>query len=150
VKTELLARSGACLAGAWAGVMLGIGTVAAPVLFASLPRADAGRIAARLFAHDATLGVVAGAVLALVGLQVGRERAEQGRGSRFGAELALPLAALFCVVAGYYGLQPTMEEARTGSGALSFAALHAIATAFFAVKLAVVVVLAWRLAGWRR
>lgn len=150
MKVEVLARLGAWLAGAWLGVMIGIGAVAAPVLFAVLPRADAGRVAARLFSLEATIGVGAGAVLALIGLQLGRERAERGQGPRFGSELVLALAALFCIVAGHYALLPMIEAARAGQGSLSFGALHAIASAFFAARLAILAVLAWRLAAPRR
>jgi hypothetical protein len=45
-----LRRVAAWLAGAWAGLIGAISFVAAPILFAVLPRADAGRVAARLFA----------------------------------------------------------------------------------------------------
>ena len=143
VKAATLSRLGAWLAGAWAGTMAGLGLVAAPLLFAGLPRADAGRLAAQLFSADATIGVCAGALLAVVGLQLARERAERNAGSRFGRELALALAALLCIVIGYYALQPMLESARAGSGALSFGALHAIASTFFVVRLALVAVLAW-------
>ena len=147
MKAAVLCRLGGWLAGAWAGLMIGLGAVAAPVLFALLPRADAGRVAARLFSLDATIGIGVGAVLVLIGLQLGRERAERGRGSRFGLELGLTLAALLCIVAGHYALLPMIDEARAGHGALSFGALHAIASAFFVTKVAIVAVLAWRLSA---
>ena len=67
-------------------------------------------------------------------------------GSRFGRELVLALAALLCVVIGYYALQPMIESARAGEGSLSFGALHAIASSFFVARLAIVAVLAWLLA----
>jgi hypothetical protein len=145
VKIGAIDRVGAWLAGAWAGVMIGLGVIAAPVLFALLPRADAGRVAARLFSLDATIGIVVGAVLMLIGLQIGRDRAERTQGSRFSLEFALALAALLCIVIGYYALLPMIEEARAGRGALSFGTLHAIASAFFVVRLAIAAVLAWRL-----
>jgi hypothetical protein len=147
VKAATLARSCAWLAGLWAGAMAGIGFIAAPALFAELPRADAGRLAAHLFGVDATVGICAGAVLTIGGLQIGRDRAERGTGSRFGRELILALAALLCVVVGYYAVQPMMEAARGGSGALSFGALHGIASTFFVARLAIVAALAWLLAG---
>ena len=145
MKAERVRRIGAWLAGAWLGEMAAIGFIAAPALFSLLPRADAGLVAARLFELDATVGVAAGAVLAIVGLQLGQHLAERQVGSRFGIELGLALAALGCVVVGYYALQPLMESARTGQGALSFGALHGISMVFFAVRIAVVAVLAWRL-----
>ena len=145
MKAGPLGRVGAWLAGVWAGVMLGIGGIAAPVLFQLLPRADAGRIAGRLFAVEATAGICIGAVLVLVGLQLGRERAERGRGSRFGAELMLALGAVACIVAGHYALQPMLEAARAGQGSLSFGALHALSSGFFALRFLLVAALAWRL-----
>jgi len=147
VKHATLARLGGWLAGVWAGLMAGVGLVAAPVLFAGLPRADAGRLATSLFSLDATIGLCVGAVLAIIGLQLGRERSERGTGSRFGPELMLALAALLCIVVGYYVLQPMMEAARSSTtGASSFGALHGIASACFAVRLALAAVLAWRFA----
>ena len=147
MKAELVARGGAWLAAAWVGVMAGVGAIAAPVLFSVLPRAEAGLVAGRLFSVEATVGIALGALLALIGLQLGRDRAERGQGSRFGAELVLALAALFCIVVGHYALLPMIEAARAGQGALSFRALHAIATALFIARIAVVCVLAWRLSA---
>jgi hypothetical protein len=147
VKARALGRAGAWIAGAWAGLMIGIGGVAAPLLFSTLSRTEAGRVAARLFSLEATIGVCAGALLVLVGLQLGSERAERTQGSRFGAELILALGAVACIVAGHYGVQPLIEAARAGQGSVSFAALHGIATAFFALRLVLVAILAWRLAA---
>jgi hypothetical protein len=146
MKAATLARLGSWLAGIWTGLMAGIGFVAAPVLFARLPRPDAGRLATDLFSLDATIGICIGAVLAMVGLQLGRDRGERGSGSRFGRELSLALTALACIVIGYYALQPMLEAARAGQGALSFGTLHGIASAFFVVRFLVVAVLAWLLA----
>ncbi|MDQ2927425.1 MAG: DUF4149 domain-containing protein, partial [Pseudomonadota bacterium] len=141
-----LGRLGGCLAGVWVGLMAGVGLVAAPLLFASLPRVDAQRLAAQLFSLDATIGICIGALLVMIGLQLARGRAERGAGSRFGPEFALALAALLCIVVGYYALQPMMEAARIGTGSLSFGALHGIATSLFLLRLALAAVLAWLLA----
>ena len=137
-------RVAAWLAGAWAGLVGAIGFVAAPLLFATLPRAEAGRVAARLFAVDATIGVCAGALLLLLAFQLARRAAEEG-GSRFSTEMLLVLGALFAIVAGHYAIQPMIESARRGEGGPSFAVLHGVASAFFLVKLAAVAALAWRL-----
>jgi len=144
-----LRRAAAWLAGAWAGLVAGVGFVAAPVLFATLPRADAGRAAARLFEVDATVGVCAGAVLLLLCLQIARRDAERGA-SRFSTEMMLVLAALFAIVAGHYAIEPMIEAARRGAGGPSFAVLHGVASAFFLVKFLAVAALAWRLTGTRR
>ncbi len=138
-------RIGAWLAGAWFGEMAGVGFVAAPALFSVLAKADAGRVASRLFSVDATIGLAIGAILAIVGLQLGQMVAERQAGSRFGVELGLALGALGCVVFGSYALQPMLEAARTGQGALSFGALHGISTGFFGLRLVLAGALAWRL-----
>lgn len=51
--------------------------------------------------------------------------------------------ALFCTVAGYYGLQPMMADAKAGHGIASFAALHGVSLGFFGVKGLAVLALAW-------
>ena len=145
MKAGALGGAGAWLAGVWAGIMLGVGAIAAPTLFQLLPRVDAGRIAGRLFSLEATAGVCIGALLVLVALQLGRDRAERGRGSRFGAELMLALGAVGCIVAGHYALQPMLEAARAGQGSLSFGVLHAVSSGFFALRFLLVGALAWRL-----
>jgi len=140
----MLSRLGAWLAGVWAGAIAALGLVAAPTLFATLARADAGRVAGRLFELDAYLGIAVGAALLLVAMQRSHDAGERG-GTRFSVELGLVLAALFCIVAGYFAVQPLMEAARRGEGGASFAVLHGVASAFYLVKLIVVAVLAWRL-----
>ena len=74
-----------------------------------------------------------------------RATADAGQGSRFSTELALALGTVFCTVAGYFGVLPMMAEARAGRGSLSFGQLHAISSVFYAVKVALVATLAWRL-----
>ena len=141
-----LRRVAACLAGAWGGLIGAIGAVVAPVVFATLPRADAGRVAARLFAVEATIGICAGALLLLLTFQLARRAAEQGA-SRFSADMLLVLGALFCIVAGHYAIQPMMEARLRGEAGPSFAVLHGAASAFFLVKFLAVACLAWRLTG---
>jgi uncharacterized protein DUF4149 len=141
-----LRRAAAWLAAVWAGIVAGLGFVAAPVLFAALSRAEAGRVAGRLFAVDATIGICVVALLLLLTVQLARADAEHGA-SRFSAEMMLVLGALFCIVAGFYAVQPMMEGASRGEPGPSFALLHGVASAFFAAKLAIVATLAWRLTG---
>ena len=57
--------------------------------------------------------------------------------------LLLPALALFCTIAGYYGLQPMMADAKAGAGVASFAALHGASLAFFGVKGLAVLALSW-------
>ena len=143
----MLRRLAAWLAGVWAGETLAVGFVAAPALFAVIERNDAGRLAARLFANDAYAGLALGFVLFMATLQIARQDAESGRGSRFSTDMLLALAALFATIAGHFGLQPMMEAARHGAAAPSFAALHGAALVFFAIKGTAAAVLAWRLSA---
>jgi hypothetical protein len=148
VSPILPERFAGWLAGLWAGAVAGIGFVAAPTLFATLPRADAGRVAARLFEIDAYVGLAAAATLLVLAMRNPQAMRPVGS-SRFSVELMLSLAALFCIVAGYFAVQPMIETARRGEGGPSFAVLHGVASAFFVLKFVAVAVLAWRLTARR-
>jgi hypothetical protein len=141
-----LARASAGLTAAWAGVLASIALLAAPAAFATLPAAEAGRVVGRLFAWEANLSL--GLALLLVFMERRRtgDAAEAGSGSVLSYELLLLLGTVFCTVAGYHAVQPLMEAARAGQGRWSFGALHAISSAFFALKGLLVVALAWRYA----
>ena len=140
-----LRRIAAWLAGLWSGATAALGFVAAPVLFATLPRAQAGDVAAHLFEVDAGIGLAIGALVLVLTLNIARRDAETGVRSRFSVEMVLVLAALFCIVAGHYAVAPMLASAR--GDAARFALLHGVATVFFVVKLVAIAVLAWRLAG---
>lgn len=143
-----LIRARSWLSGLWAGVVLCVGGIAAPSLFTVLERAQAGLAASRLFRVEASLSLAFAVVLLIVERRVAGARAEAGQGgSRMSAELLLMLAALFCTVAGYFAIQPLMAQARAGLGHWSFGTLHAVSSAFFAVKAVVLAVLAWRCAA---
>ncbi|MBV9891976.1 MAG: DUF4149 domain-containing protein [Rhizobacter sp.] len=139
-------RLAAWVAGVWAGAVAALGFVAAPVLFAVLPRAEAGEVAAHLFRADAALGLALGAGLLVLTLNVARRAAAVG-GSRFSVEMALVLVALGCIVGGHYALVPMLDAARGDRG--RFALLHGVASVFFVIKLAAIAVVAWRLGGDR-
>ncbi len=138
----MLPRARALLAALWAGELLCIAAIAAPSAFAVLERAQAGKLVGRLFELDAQLGLACGLLLVMMERRLQRDAVAGYR--VLSAELLLPLLAVFCVVAGYYGLQPMMDAARAGQGSLSFGALHAVSMLFFAIKLLAVLVLAWR------
>ena len=140
-------RVAAWLAGVWTGAVAALGCIAAPVLFAVLPRAEAGDAAAHLFRVDAGLGLVVGAILLVLALQIARREAEAG-GSRFSIEMVLVLVALFSIVVGHYAIGPLLDAARADRS--RFALLHGATSVFFVVKLVAIAVLAWRLAGGPR
>jgi hypothetical protein len=132
------------LPGLWVGILVGVGGLATPALFAGLPVVDAGRIAGQIFAREAPASLALGAALLLLERRRSAASAVAAGGSQFSAELGLVLGALFCTVFGYYALVPQMAAARAGQGVLSFAALHIISSTLFAAKAVLVLVLAWR------
>jgi len=138
------------LAALWGGFLLCVAFAAAPSAFAVLERAQAGLVVARLFSLEAQVSLAAALILMLLESRLARDAAEAGAASNvFSLELLLPAVALFCTIAGYYGLQPLMADARAGVGVASFGALHGASLAFFAVKGLAVLALAWRLSPRR-
>lgn len=135
----------ALVAGMWAGVLLCIGAIAAPAAFATLAPADAGRFVGRVFEQEAHGSIVVALLLFAIERQRSGRAAAAGVGSVFSSNLLLLLGCIFCTVAGYFGVQPLMAAARTGQGALSFGALHAVSGGFFVLKGLLALVLAWRL-----
>lgn len=140
-------RLAAVLAGVWAGVIAGIGFIAAPAGFAILQRSVAGGVAGRMFAHEAYLGLGVCAVLLVLVRRQARVNAQAGKGSLFSTDLILVLGALFCTMLGYFGLQPLMAAAREGQGPWSFGALHGASAVFFGLKGLLALALAWRLSA---
>ena len=146
---RVAARFAALITGLWAGVLLCIGAIAAPAAFAALAAPDAGRVVSRMFAQEAYLSLVVAVVLFAIERQRSRDAAATGTGSVFSVNLMLLLGTLFCTVAGYFAVQPMLEAARAGTGAVSFATLHAVSAGFFVLKGLLVLALAWRLTAIR-
>jgi len=140
-------RLAAWLSGLWAGILLGIGFIGAPAAFASAPRQIAASVAGRMFEQEAYLSLAMAVVLYLLVRRRARAQAEAGTGSVLSADVLLVLSTLFCTVAGYFAVQPMLDAARLGQGAVSFGALHALSVVMFAIKGLVVAALAWRLAA---
>lgn len=135
------------LAGLWAGGLLAIAAIAAPAAFANAATDVAGRIAGRMLLMEARLGLaIAVALVVLHRMQLRRAAGAQS-GSLFNADLMLVLGAIFCTVAGYFGVQPMLPAARAGEGALSFGTLHAASVVFYAIKTLLVLSLSWRLSA---
>ena len=140
----MFARLQALLAALWGGFLLCIAFVATPSAFAVLERAQAGAFVARVFAIEAQVSLALGLVLMMIERRIARDVVDAGGASeQFSARLLLPVVALFCTIAGYYGLQPLMADAKAGAGVASFAALHGVSLGFFGVKGLAVLALAW-------
>jgi hypothetical protein len=138
-----LVRARRLLPPLWAGLLLCVALVATPAPFATLERAQAGLVVAFIFKREAFLTLAAAMAFVLIE----RRRARVGLSGQFTAEMALALGALFCTVAGYFGLQPMMDAARAGQGALTFGQLHAVSLVFFGLKILCVLALSWRVAA---
>ena len=140
-----LPRVAALAAALWAGVMLGIGAIAAPAAFAAVVPSDAGRVVGRMLAVEAYLALALSMLLFAVERRRARDAAAAGAGSAFSANIVLIFGALFCTVAGYFAIVPMMAAARAGAGPWSFGALHAASSSLFVLKGLLVLALAWRL-----
>ena len=140
--TERLRR---LLPGLWCGVLLAIALVATPAASGALDRASFGAVARAIFAREAPTSLVFGVLILMLERRAALVRHEASGVSQFSSEMMLALGALFCTVAGYYGLQPMMELARSGTATtLTFMQLHAISLAFFGVKSLLALALAWK------
>ena len=142
----MFARVQALLAALWGGFLLCVAFAAAPSAFAVLEKTNAGLFVGRLFSIEAQVSLATALILMLLERRLARDAVEAGAASNaFSMTLLLPAVALFCTIAGYYGLQPLMADARSGAGVASFAALHGASLALFGVKGLAVLALAWRL-----
>jgi hypothetical protein len=137
-------RARRLLPGVWAGFLLCVAAVATPAAFAVLVQADAGRVAGRILAQEATVSLVLGVVLLVLERARARRAAVAGQGSQFSTGMVLALGTVFCTVLGYFAVQTQLPAARLGQGALSFGQLHAVSALFFGVKGLLVLALAWR------
>lgn len=133
------------LPGIWFGLLAAIAFIATPAAFKVLDVASAGLVARRIFEWEAGASLALGIVILMIERRAGFARHQSDGASQFSAEMMLVLGALFCTVAGYYGLQPMMEIARVGGPtSLSFGQLHALSMAFFSAKGLLVLALAWK------
>jgi hypothetical protein len=144
-------RFEAWLAGIWAGIIVGVGAVSAPSLFAVLDRALAGTGAGRIFATEAVVSLVISIVLFAAERARVRDRLEAGEKlSVMSGPLLMILGALFLTVFGHYAITPMIQAAKAGQPTkLSFGALHGISAGLFWLKGVLVLTLAWRLSGLR-
>lgn len=137
-------RARRLLPGLWAGVLLCIALVATPAPFATLASQDAGRVVGRIFAQEAYLSLF----LAIVVLVLERRAVSSDDGRmRLTTPMLLALGAIFCTVAGFFGLQPMMAAARMSQGPWTFGQLHAASLVLFGIKILAVSWLAWIAAG---
>ena len=140
--TESLRR---LLPGLWFGVLLAIALIATPAASNSLDKASFGAVARAIFAREAPTSLIFGVLILVIERRDALARHLATGVTQFSSEMLLAAGALFCTVAGYYGLLPAMEQARLGGPTqLSFMQLHALSLAFFGLKGLMVLALAWK------
>ena len=146
-----LLRFQSWLAGIWAGVIIAVGAVAAPTLFATLERQVAGQGAGRIFGVEARLSLAFAVILFVIERRRVRDLLEGGaKISVVSPNLLLTLSALFLTIFGEFALRPMIEAAKAGQATLlSFGALHGVSAALYWLKAVLVAILAWRLTGQR-
>lgn len=137
------------LSGLWAGLLLAVGGVAAPSLFAVLERQAAGAGAGQIFQMEARISLAMAVLLFVLERRRVRDLVESGEStSAMSATLLMALGALFLTVFGGFVLHPLIQAAKAGQPtALSFAALHGLSAALYWGKALLVLVLAWRLSA---
>lgn len=140
-------RLQAWLAGLWAGMVLTVGFVVAPSLFAVLPSLVAGQGAGQIFSVEAKISLALSIVLFLFErrrVRIAHENGENSHAMSF--ELLLVLGVLFLTVFGEFAIHPVIEAAKAGQPTrLSFGALHGISSALYATKTVMLLTLSWRL-----
>ena len=142
--TESLRR---LLPGLWFGVLLAIALIATPAASNALDKASFGAVARAIFAREAPTSLVFGVLILVIERRDALARHMATGVTQFSTEMLLATGALFCTVAGYYGLLPALEQARLGAPTqLSFLQLHGLSLAFFGVKGLLVLALAWKAA----
>lgn len=132
----------ATLAALWAGIMIGVGYVCAPVLFQMMPDARqlAGSIAGQSFSVTAYIALALGiAILLLI------KKANRNAGFYTpNLPMMLVLAALFLAIVGQFVIHPQIVQARAaGVGSSAFAALHMASVGIYLLETLCVLVLNW-------
>jgi len=133
------------LPGLWLGLLLAIALIATPAASNALDKASFGAVARAIFAREAPTSLVLGVLILVIERRDALARHLATGVTQFSTEMLLAAGALFCTVAGYYGLLPALEQARLGVPTqLTFLQLHALSLAFFGLKGLLVLALAWK------
>ena len=124
----------------WAGTLLAVGALTAPLLFTLLEdRALAGRVAGECFRRTTLLSV---ALALAIGVVASAERPPPSRLDRLG-----PLLPALLLLVATHGLQPLLEAARRAGEGAAFAAWHGISAGLFGLAALAVLALLWRALG---
>lgn len=139
MKLQYLA---ATLAALWAGVMIGVGYICAPVIFKMMPEARllAGDIAGQSFTITAYITLAFGVAILLMVKKANRDAGFYTPN----LPMILVFAALFLAIVGQFVIHPQVAQARAyGVGTSSFATLHAISVSIYLLETLCVLALNW-------
>jgi len=129
----------------WLGLLLTLGGVAAPALFAVLDRTSAGLAAGRFFSIEAYLSMGFAVILMLLERRLLRSDASLFKHNRWSLSMWLIVTALLLTLFSEYLIHPMLQSVKAGApGPLSFGALHATSSMMFVIKTLAVLVLSWR------
>lgn len=138
MNLQLRQRGSVFAAALWWGSLGATGGLAVPLLFMSLPSAQAaGAVAARLFAAQNALAIVCGVIIVLLfkGQAAGEGAQPRAQGHIFIAILGVLLALLI-----QFAVAPRIVARE------NLALWHTLGTAFFALQWLCAAALLWRLA----
>ncbi|WP_238945437.1 DUF4149 domain-containing protein [Vandammella animalimorsus] len=145
LRYALLQRLPVMAAALWWGGLSVVGFLSVPLLFMSLPTAQAGQVAAKLFTAMTWLSVACGMLLVFL-----LKPARAGDGAAAGAAAPVPLAWTGWALAGVvlallveFGIAPRILARE------NLALWHNLATALYALQWLCAAVLLWRLGGRR-
>ncbi|KQN78624.1 MULTISPECIES: DUF4149 domain-containing protein [Duganella] len=147
----LLARTRLLVATLWAGSLWGVGYIAAPTLFATVPdRVLAGTIAGSLFNTQAWVSIACGVLMLLLlwATRPGTEGIFAGPAVNMAAKgrrtvMIIVVVMLACTLVSHFGLQPMMAALRASAGPggvmesaakNEFGILHGISSSIFLVQ----------------
>lgn len=135
----------AWLSSLWLGLLLTLGGIAAPALFAVLDRASAGLAAGRFFSIEAYLSMGFAVILMLLERRLLRADASLFKHNRWSLSMWLIVFALLLTLLSEYLIHPMLQSVKAGTpGPLSFGALHATSSMMFVIKILAVLALSWR------
>lgn len=133
------------LAALWAGTLIAVGFISAPIIFKMMPdqRQFAGLIAGETFTAVTYVALFLGAIILITVRKINKDAGFHTPN----APLLWVLAALMLAITGEFIIHPMINElkAQAGSAHPEFEKMHLISTAAYAMQIACTLALSWSL-----
>lgn len=147
-KEKTMNKLAVLSAGVWLGLLIMAGYVAAPILFKTLPKLQAGAIAGELFAVVSYAGLLVWALVYLVGKRAAAAYNVRSANGKLIAVLWLCLAANQFLVAPVIEAHKTQSESWLLSLAGgSFGMWHGVSSLLYMICAVLALVLVWRISS---